>query len=137
MSKKKEDDEEHRLTEWDYLSSILTEYGIDISHISGRVGKHIVEDFMERLEDQGYLKKACKYSNISSVDDLIAATPEPTMRPVSEGLFNKAKKTEERLPSFCIDQAKLRPPKNIDKTEDRLSFFGIDQEAKLRPPKFF
>lgn len=136
MSKKKEEDEEYCLTEWSCLSSILTEYGIDISHISGRVGKHIVEDFMESLEDQGYLKKAYKYSNISSVDDLIAATPEPTMRPVSEGFFNKAKEMEEEISSFCIDQAKLRPPKNIDMPEERISYFRNDQ-AKLRPPKMY
>jgi hypothetical protein len=45
------------LTEWGCLSSTLEEYGIDVSYITGRVGKHIVEDFMDSLCKAGYLEK--------------------------------------------------------------------------------
>ena len=57
---KEEDTEEERycLTEWGCLLATLTEYNIDISHISGRVGGHIVDDFMELLCKQGYIAKA-------------------------------------------------------------------------------
>lgn len=55
---KKEDNEEiYALSEWGCLSSTLEEYGIDVSHITGRVGAHIVEDFMDAMCNAGYLEK--------------------------------------------------------------------------------
>ena len=45
------------LSEWGCLSSTLAEYGIDVSHITGRVGAHIVEDFMDAMCKAGYAKK--------------------------------------------------------------------------------
>lgn len=45
------------MTEWGCLSSTLEEYGIDVSHITARVGAHIVEDFMDSLCKAGYLEK--------------------------------------------------------------------------------
>ena len=58
MSKKKEDNEEYMLTEWGCLSSVLDDYGIDTSHIKGKVGKHIVEDFMDAMVKAGFVSKA-------------------------------------------------------------------------------
>lgn len=51
------DDDVFVLTEWGCLSSVLSDYGIDISHIPGKVGKHIVEDFMELMTKAGYVEK--------------------------------------------------------------------------------
>ena len=51
------DDDEFVLTEWGCLYSVLTDYGIDVSHIPGRVGQHIVEDFMEAMVKSGYVGK--------------------------------------------------------------------------------
>lgn len=52
-----EDDEIYTLSEWGCLYGILDDYGIDVSHIPGRVGKHIVEDFMELMTKAGYVEK--------------------------------------------------------------------------------
>lgn len=57
MSKKADDEETYKLTEWGCLKAVLLEYGIDVSHISDRVGRHIVEDFMECLIERGYVVK--------------------------------------------------------------------------------
>ena len=51
------DDTEFVLTEWECLMMVLSDYGIDVSHIPGRVGKHIVEDFMELMVKLGYVGK--------------------------------------------------------------------------------
>lgn len=45
------------LSPWGCLSVVLMDYGIDISRISGKVGSHIVEDFMELMEKSGYILK--------------------------------------------------------------------------------
>ncbi len=51
-----EDDEAHyTLTPWGCLSTILNDYGIDFSHIHGRCGEHIVEDFMDLMVKCGYV----------------------------------------------------------------------------------
>lgn len=52
-----EKEEQYVLTEWGCLSSTLEEYGIDVSHITARVGAHMVEDFMDSLCKAGYVKK--------------------------------------------------------------------------------
>lgn len=49
--------EEYVLTEWACLYLTLLDYGIDASHIPGKVGEHIVEDFMEMMEKAGYVRK--------------------------------------------------------------------------------
>ena len=53
-----EDDEIYTLSEWGCLYDVLNDYGIDVSYIPGRVGGHIVEDFMELMEKMGYVKKS-------------------------------------------------------------------------------
>lgn len=55
----KEEDEEEKyvLTPWGCLYGTLIDYGIDVSRIKGRVGEHIVEDFMEAMEKAGYISK--------------------------------------------------------------------------------
>lgn len=53
-----DNEEKFKLTEWSILYVVLTEYGIDVSHISGRVGRHIVEDFIAGMIEQGYIQKA-------------------------------------------------------------------------------
>ena len=54
------DDENVRfvLTPWGCLSSVLTEYNVDVSRISGRVGQHIVDDFMDAMVRAGHVAKA-------------------------------------------------------------------------------
>lgn len=52
-----EENEMYTLAPWGCLSIILNDYNIDISHIKGKVGIHIVEDFMELMEKMGYIKK--------------------------------------------------------------------------------
>lgn len=54
---KKTDEEKYVMTEWGCLRCTLEEYGVDVSHITGRVGKHIVEDFMDAMCNAGYLEK--------------------------------------------------------------------------------
>lgn len=60
MCKLEDDDNEEKyvLTEWGCLYATLTDYGINVDHISGRVGAHIVEDFMDLMVGAGYIKKA-------------------------------------------------------------------------------
>lgn len=55
-----------QLTPWGCLSAVLTDYRIDVSGISAKVGAHIVEDFMESMMAQGYVGKA--ESNGENVD---------------------------------------------------------------------
>lgn len=52
-----DDDVKYVLSPWGCLSVVLEDYGIDISRISGKVGSHIVEDFMELMEKAGYILK--------------------------------------------------------------------------------
>lgn len=46
------------LTPWGCLYSVLTDYKIDVEDIPGRVGEHIVEDFMDVMKKAGYVGKA-------------------------------------------------------------------------------
>ena len=55
--KKKTAEETYVISEWGCLCTTLGEYGIDVSHITGRVGAHIVEDFMDAMCNAGYLEK--------------------------------------------------------------------------------
>lgn len=62
FEEEKEEDEEDEevkyvITPWGCLVSVLFDYGIDVSHFKGRVGEHIVEDFMEAMERAGYVSK--------------------------------------------------------------------------------
>ena len=52
-----ENEENYKLTEWGFLYGVLSEYGIDVSHITARVGAHIVEDFMDAMCKAGYAEK--------------------------------------------------------------------------------
>ena len=58
MSKKKEQEEEYVLTPWGCLSAVLYDYGIETDHIKGKVGEHIVDDFMDAMTVAGYVSKA-------------------------------------------------------------------------------
>lgn len=50
-------EEKYCLTEWGCLSSVLAEYGIDVSHITSTIGKHLVDDFMDAMCKAGYVGK--------------------------------------------------------------------------------
>lgn len=52
-----ENEEQYELTEWGCLYGVLTEYGIDVSHITGTIGKHLVADFMDAMCKAGYVEK--------------------------------------------------------------------------------
>lgn len=49
------DDERYVLTPWGCLATVLSDYRIDVSDISGKVGEHIVEDFVECMEKMGHV----------------------------------------------------------------------------------
>ena len=51
-------EETYVLTPWGILSATLDDYGIDTSHIRGRVGNHIVEDFMANMVKAGHIAEA-------------------------------------------------------------------------------
>lgn len=53
-----DDDVKFVLTEWGCLSSALTDYGVDVSCVTGKIGEHIVEDFMELMVKCGYIGRA-------------------------------------------------------------------------------
>ena len=49
------DDDKFGLTPWGCLYAVLTDYGIDITNITGTIGKHMVEDFMALMEQHGHV----------------------------------------------------------------------------------
>lgn len=53
-----DDDVKFVLSEWGCLSSVLTDYGVDVSRVTGKIGEHIVEDFMELMVKCGYIWRA-------------------------------------------------------------------------------
>ena len=53
-----DDDDKFVLTECGCLSSVLTDYGVDVSRVTGKIGEHIVEDFMELMCKCGYIGRA-------------------------------------------------------------------------------
>lgn len=69
MSRRKEEKEErYTLTPWGCLYATLLEYDIHLTHdngkeISGSVGTHIVEDFMDAMVRCGYVGKAKEHDN--------------------------------------------------------------------------
>ena len=52
-----ENEEEYRLTLWGCLVEVLEDYNISTGSLTPRMGEHLVEDFMELLEKQGYIRK--------------------------------------------------------------------------------
>ena len=53
-----DDDVKFVLTEWGCLSSVLVDYGVDVSRVTGKIGEHIVEDFLELMCKCGYIRRA-------------------------------------------------------------------------------
>lgn len=45
------------LTPWGCLMGVLMDYGIDISHITTKMGEHMVNDFLQSMEKAGYIGK--------------------------------------------------------------------------------
>lgn len=59
MSKKTTNDEEKWcISPWGCLSSVLSDYNIDHSHITWKMGEHMVEDFMKCMENAGYVTES-------------------------------------------------------------------------------
>lgn len=59
MGKKK--DEGYRLTPWGCLVVVLKDYNLDVPlDMTSQMGEHLVEDFMELMEKQGYVTKTKK-----------------------------------------------------------------------------
>ena len=50
-------DTKFELTPWGCLYMVLTDYGVDVKDIPGRIGVHIVEDFMDEMVRAGHLAK--------------------------------------------------------------------------------
>lgn len=51
------EEERYTLTPWGCLYATFLAYNIDLSSISGTMGEHIVEDFMELMAKCGYVKR--------------------------------------------------------------------------------
>ena len=49
------EEEKFTLTEWGCLVATLTDYGVDTSNITARVGQHMVEDFLNLMVRCGYI----------------------------------------------------------------------------------
>lgn len=63
MSKEKKDEDRYALTPMGCLYAVLLDYVgpdhlLDIRKIQGRVGEHIVDDFMDAMVRFGHVKKA-------------------------------------------------------------------------------
>lgn len=52
-----ENDEVYCLSMWGCLYVVLQDYDIDVSHITPKMGEHMIEDLMELLENCGYVGK--------------------------------------------------------------------------------
>ena len=50
-----DDDDVFTLTPWGCLADTLMDYGFDVSHITGKVGEHMVEDFMALMVKCGHV----------------------------------------------------------------------------------
>lgn len=51
------EEERHTLTPWGCLYATFLDYNIDLSSVSGKMGEHIVEDFMELMSKCGYIRR--------------------------------------------------------------------------------
>lgn len=54
---KERDEEIFRLSPWGCLSAVLEDYGVDLSHITPKMGEHMVDDFMELMVRTGHVEK--------------------------------------------------------------------------------
>lgn len=52
-----EDDGPFQLTPWGCMTAVFADYNIDCSHLTGKMGEHLVEDFMDLMQAQGYVVK--------------------------------------------------------------------------------
>ena len=50
-------EENYRLTPWWCLMATLRDYNVDTTHVTPKMGEHIVNDFMELMVKQGYITK--------------------------------------------------------------------------------
>lgn len=49
-------DAEWRLTPWGCLKAVLNDFDVDADHLTPKMGEHMVNDFMELMCKQGYVK---------------------------------------------------------------------------------
>ena len=49
------EEDRYMLTPWGCMYAIFLDYNINLSSISGTMGEHIVEDFMELMVKCGYI----------------------------------------------------------------------------------
>lgn len=64
---KDDDDEIYRISPWGCLLITLRDYGVDVSHISGKVGGHIVEDFMDLMIKARYVAENKDYDHLKDI----------------------------------------------------------------------
>lgn len=74
MNKEKKDEEHYALTPMGCLYAVLLDYVgpdylLDIRKIQGRVGEHIVEDFMDAMVRFGHVERA-ERAEAEDEDDL-------------------------------------------------------------------
>ena len=66
MSDLVSEEEVYVLTPYGVLLSVMSDYGIDISHITPRMAEHLFGDLMEALCKQGYVGR--KEKNVEGTE---------------------------------------------------------------------
>lgn len=51
------EEEKYVLTPWGCLMGVLMDYGIDISHITPKMGEHMVDDFLKNMVKAGHIEE--------------------------------------------------------------------------------
>lgn len=54
------EEEVYVLTPWGCLMGVLMDYGIDISHITPKMGEHIADDFLKSMVKAGHIGEVCE-----------------------------------------------------------------------------
>ena len=52
-----EDEEAYVLSPWGCLAVVMNDYNVDYSHLTPKMGEHMVNDFMETMERVGYVSR--------------------------------------------------------------------------------
>lgn len=50
------EEEKYVLTPWGCMMAVLMDYGINISHITPKMGEHMVTDFLEYMVAAGHIR---------------------------------------------------------------------------------
>lgn len=56
MGQKEQEEETFRLTPWGMMTVVCRDYNIDVSHMTPKMGEHMISDFMDMLMKAGYVE---------------------------------------------------------------------------------